>query len=47
MPNVLFNGGSMFFKGDFSFIFGEYKKMLNSGVPASMYFTTVQDFIAY
>ena len=47
VPNVLFNGGSMFFKGDFSFIFDEYKKMLNSGVPASMYFTTIQDFIAY
>ena len=47
LPNVMFNLGTSFFKGDFSYVFEEYKDMLHRKIPPSMYFTTVQDFVAY
>ena len=44
---VVYNIGTMYFKGDFGFIFDNYAKLVDRGIPSSMYYTTLQDFVAY
>ena len=41
MSPVVYNIGTMYFRGDFSFIFNNYKKLIGTGVPSAMYYTTL------
>ena len=47
VPIVIFNTGTTYFKGDFSFIFEKFKEFIRAKIPPTMYFTTIQDVVAY